>query len=224
MSALHGEGNVGPADERPLTDQEYRLLQRLLSDPLSLPTQFKTWLVSYLETSDLNLPISAINGLTSILGIAGVGGGVLGILPAGMVFPYGGASAPAGSLLCDGAAYIRSTYPRLFAAIGSTFGAPDASSFNVPDLRERIPVGKGVHVDHDAVGKSDGLAVGQRRVKHAHQAKGFSNIGVSAGSDFNVLLDEGGEEQGVHDHHPTDGQPYPVGGPAYITLNFIIVS
>jgi hypothetical protein len=53
--------------------------------------------------------------------------------------------------------------------------------------------------------------------------KGFSNIGVTSGSDFNVLLDAGTDEQGAHDHHPIDGQPYPVGGPAYLTVNYIIV-
>jgi microcystin-dependent protein len=130
-------------------------------------------------------------------------------------------------VLCDGAAYPRTTYARLFAAIGTRYGSPDAGRFNVPDLQERIPVGKGVHPDHNALGLSDNLALGQRRVKHAHETYGWHNTGAAAGTDVNVVpigdayID--GEEL-PHDHHPSDGQPYPVGGPAYLTINFIIIS
>jgi microcystin-dependent protein len=53
------------------------------------------------------------------------------------------ASIPVGSLLCDGTAYARVDFPLLFAAIGTTWGAPTASEFNVPDLRGRSPVGSG---------------------------------------------------------------------------------
>lgn len=54
------------------------------------------------------------------------------------------ASPPAGWLLCDGSAVSRSTYANLFAAIGTTYGSGDGTStFNVPDLRGRVPVGAG---------------------------------------------------------------------------------
>jgi len=127
-------------DNRPLTDQEIQLVRRLLSDPFSFPLEFKTWLVSYLETSDLTLPISATMGLTKLLGISGAGSGALGILPAGLVFPFGGDTAPTGSKLCDGTAYSRTAEARLFAAISTKYGAPDGSSFNVPNLRRKVPV------------------------------------------------------------------------------------
>lgn len=53
-------------------------------------------------------------------------------------------AAPAGWLLCDGAAISRTTYATLFAAIGTAFGAGDGSTtFNVPDLRGRAPIGAG---------------------------------------------------------------------------------
>ena len=54
------------------------------------------------------------------------------------------AAPSAGWLLCDGAAVSRTTYGALFAAIGTTYGAGDASStFNVPDYRGRTIVGAG---------------------------------------------------------------------------------
>lgn len=66
------------------------------------------------------------------------------IVPVGSVFPFAGGSAPTGYLLCDGSAVSRSTYDTLFALIGTDWGAGDGSTtFNLPDLRSRIPVGVG---------------------------------------------------------------------------------
>ena len=62
--------------------------------------------------------------------------------PPGMIAPYGGAAAPAGWLLCDGREVLRASYPALFAAIGTTFGAGDGkASFHLPDLRGRVAAG-----------------------------------------------------------------------------------
>src|SRR3954468_10891537 len=159
---------LGPQDNRPLTEQEFQLLQRLLADPFSFPIQFKTWLVAYLSASDLTLPISAILGLSNLLGITGAGGGALGILPAGIILPYGGDLAPRGALLCDGASYSKSEQARLWTAIGARFGSIDGTHFNVPDFRGRAPVGHGTHADVDAIGKTEtpALPLGQRTPKH----------------------------------------------------------
>jgi microcystin-dependent protein len=64
--------------------------------------------------------------------------------PAGITFPFAGATAPSGWLLCDGSAVSRTTYAQLFATIGTTFGVGDgATTFNVPDVRGRAPIGAG---------------------------------------------------------------------------------
>lgn len=56
--------------------------------------------------------------------------------PAGMVVPFARTTAPAGWLKCNGVAVSRTTYARLFAAIGTTFGSGDGSTtFNLPELR-----------------------------------------------------------------------------------------
>lgn len=65
------------------------------------------------------------------------------LFPVGVVLPYAGASAPTGYLLCYGQEISRSTYALLFAAIGTGYGAGNGSTtFNVPDLRGRVPAGK----------------------------------------------------------------------------------
>lgn len=65
------------------------------------------------------------------------------ILPAGTSFAYNGSVLPSGYLWEDGSAVSRSTYSRLFAAIGTKFGAGDGSTtFNVPDSRGRVKAGR----------------------------------------------------------------------------------
>lgn len=64
-------------------------------------------------------------------------------IPAGTMVQWGGSTAPTNWLLCDGTAVSRTTYATLFAAIGTSYGVGDGSTtFNLPDLRGRVPVGK----------------------------------------------------------------------------------
>jgi microcystin-dependent protein len=65
-------------------------------------------------------------------------------MPAGSMAMFAGSSAPSGWLLCQGQAVNRTANAALFAAIGTTWGAGDGSTtFNVPDLRGRAPIGAG---------------------------------------------------------------------------------
>lgn len=72
------------------------------------------------------------------------------LLPKGMISPFAGSSAsvPTGWLLCNGSAVSRTTYSALFAVIGTTYGVGDNSTtFNVPDLLGRVPMGAGAGTD-----------------------------------------------------------------------------
>lgn len=61
------------------------------------------------------------------------------VLPAGIVSPYAGSTAPSGYLLCDGSAINRVDYARLFTAIGTAYGVGNGSTtFNLPDMRGRV--------------------------------------------------------------------------------------
>src|SRR5690606_25683019 len=69
----------------------------------------------------------------------------------------GGTTAPDDWLLCDGSAVSRSEYPRLFAVIGTAFGAGDGSTtFNLPDLQQRFPLGKGSSGTDSQLGETGG--------------------------------------------------------------------
>lgn len=69
----------------------------------------------------------------------------LEITPTGSLMMFAGSSAPSGWLLCNGAAVPRTgIYADLFAVVGTTYGVGNGSTtFNVPDLRNRAPVGSG---------------------------------------------------------------------------------
>lgn len=63
-------------------------------------------------------------------------------LPIGFVGDYAGSTAPAFWLLCYGQAVSRSTYAKLYAAIGTTFGSGNGvTTFNLPDARGRVTAG-----------------------------------------------------------------------------------
>lgn len=65
-------------------------------------------------------------------------------VPTGSLFPFAGSAAPTGYLLCDASAVSRTTYATLFGVIGTTYGSGDGSTtFNLPDLRGRLPMGAG---------------------------------------------------------------------------------
>jgi microcystin-dependent protein len=78
-----------------------------------------------------------------------------GLVPAGFYGPYGGDSAPAGWLLCDGTLYQTGQYPDLFAAIAYKFGG-SGNYFNVPDMRQRFPLGKASSGTGDTIGDTGG--------------------------------------------------------------------
>lgn len=75
--------------------------------------------------------------------IAALEGGVSNI-PVGAILIYGSATPPADHLLCDGSEVSRSTYSDLFTVLGVTFGAGNGTTtFNLPDLKGRAPMGVG---------------------------------------------------------------------------------
>ena len=57
----------------------------------------------------------------------------------GMIFAFAGNSIPSGFLLCDGSQVSRTTYKKLFAVIGTTYGAGNGTTtFTLPNLIDRF--------------------------------------------------------------------------------------
>lgn len=93
---------------------------------------------------------------------------------AGIVKLNAGATAPPGWLVCNGAAVSRTTYAGLFAAIGTTWGVGDGSTtFNVPDLRGRVPRGVAASGTGNTLGGTFGADT------HTHTGPSHTHTGPS---------------------------------------------
>lgn len=122
-------------------------------------------------------------------------------IPAGIFLPYGGANAPSGWLLCDGAAVSRTTYAALFAAIGTAYGAGNGSTtFNVPDMRSRVPVGFDSGAgEFDALGETGGAKTHQ-----LSSAEMPSHTHVQNAHNHGVTDPGHNHTQNAHNHGVTD--------------------
>jgi microcystin-dependent protein len=120
-----------------------------------------------------------LNTLTSSISTA---------VPAGVITQFGGSTAPAGWKLCDGTAYSRTvTYNALFDAIGTTYGSGDGSTtFNVPNLKGRVPVGfDASQSEFDALAETGGAKTHTLTTAempaHTHSSLQLGNAGGSTG-------------------------------------------
>jgi microcystin-dependent protein len=126
-------------------------------------------------------------------------------LVAGVIQAFGGSTPPAGWLFCNGAAVSRTVYSELFAAIGTTYGVGDGFlSFNLPDLRGRVPVGfNAADTEFNAMGKTGGEKTHKLTIAempaHSHTVSGKAGVdnmdfdGVQQGfaaSDFTTPYDQ----------------------------------
>lgn len=79
------------------------------------------------------------------------------VFPAGVVLDYAGSAAPTGWLICDGSVVSRATYPNLFTAVGTTYGAGDGSTtFGIPDCRGKSTVAKHTSGTFQTLGQTGG--------------------------------------------------------------------
>ena len=156
------------------------------------------------------------------------GGIPVGSVPVGGIMPYAGSTAPVGYLLCQGQAISRTTYADLFAIIGTTYGGGDGSStFNIPDLYNRVPVGLGADEHFNALGKKGGETVHTLTVNempshnHPGQYRYFNPADYTSTMPFTQV--------GANGYSPTVTIGFNAGGnqahnniQPYITLNYII--
>ena len=146
--------------------------------------------------------------------------------PSGMIVAYAGTAAPTGWLLCDGSAVSRVTYATLFGAIGTAYGVGDGSStFNLPDLRGRVAVGKGSNALVNTLGNNDGVAEANRRPKHRHtphthtytsSANAIMQATGSAGDVSNFTTNTGASDGGSGNANDS------LDAPAYQVVNYIV--
>jgi microcystin-dependent protein len=123
------------------------------------------------------------SGVTSVNGSAGA----VTAPPSGAILQYAGTAAPTGYLLCDGSAVSRSTYATLFGITSTTYGTGDGSTtFNLPDLRTRVPVGKNATGTFATLGGTGGVETVTLTTaqipSHTHTTPALSGAFTSGGA------------------------------------------
>jgi len=98
--------------------------------------------------------------------------GGTGAMPVGTIVPFAASGAlPMGYLECNGAEVSRSVYSGLFSVIGISYGLGNGSTtFNLPDLRGRFPLGQdsmgGVSADRVTAAQADIIGQGSGAESH----------------------------------------------------------
>lgn len=106
-------------------------------------------------------------------------------IPAGVVNLYTGITAPTNWMFCQGQAISRTTYAALYAVIGTRYGVGDGSTtFNLPDLRGRVPVGLNAgDSDFNTLGLWGGAKTASHR--HALSDEGWARIVAGTNIQYN---------------------------------------
>lgn len=115
-----------------------------------------------------------------------------GLNPSGSIIMFGGAAAPSGYLICDGSSVLQATYPDLFSAIGTAYGAADGTHFNVPDLRGYFVRGVNSGSGHDPdaasrtalnpggnTGDNVGSYQGDQNLSHTHEEQAYAGFATT---------------------------------------------
>ncbi len=109
---------------------------------------------------------------------------------------FGGNFAPVGWNFCDGSTLAISQYTALYQLIGTTYGGNGQTTFNLPDLRGRVPVhmGQGAGLQNYVLGQLAGsetvtLTAAQVAV-HSHGALG--SVGAPSATPQNATWGNSG--------------------------------
>ena len=97
-------------------------------------------------------------------------------MPIQFAYPCFSPAAPAGFVFPTGQTYARTAAPLMAAAIAPDASSPywvDATNFKYPDMRDRVPVGKGTvrTVLDEKIGSKDAVVI-----SHAHTVNAHSHV------------------------------------------------
>ncbi|MBN6186367.1 tail fiber protein [Aneurinibacillus sp. BA2021] len=104
----------------------------------------------------------------------------------GTILPWSLNWAPVDWLPCDGRQLNMQQYPALYSLIGVTYGGNATTTFNLPDLRGRVPVGMGQQpggtnfVIGTTGGAQNTTLLTSNLPPHVHTFSGTVNVNVGA--------------------------------------------
>lgn len=118
----------------------------------------------------------------------------------GEIRMFAGNFAPEGWALCDGALLSIAENDALFSLIGLTYGGDGTTTFALPDLRGRLPVGQGAgpgltpRRTGEQFGTDTVTLTAQQLPAHGHEFVATTAIGTSASPENTLFADTGNDE------------------------------
>jgi microcystin-dependent protein len=101
---------------------------------------------------------------------------------------FGGNFAPAGWNFCDGTTLAIAEYATLFNLIGTTYGGNGQSTFQLPDLRGRLPLHQGSSYVMGQTGGAENVTVSAGQMPaHTHPLFASQATGSQPAVSANVL-------------------------------------
>jgi microcystin-dependent protein len=106
----------------------------------------------------------------------------------GEIRMFGGNFAPAGWMFCEGQLLPISEYETLFNLIGTTYGGDGQTTFQLPDLRGRLPVHQGNGFTLAETGGVEEVTLTTSQIPgHSHPYLASTNAGGTKNPGGNVL-------------------------------------
>jgi microcystin-dependent protein len=111
----------------------------------------------------------------------------------GAIFLFAGSFAPRNYMLCQGQLLNISQYAALFAILGTTYGGNGSTTFGLPDLRGRAPIGDGTGPGLSAVtlGQKSGAntvtLLTTNLPAHTHALNASNQPGVQVAATNNLI-------------------------------------
>jgi microcystin-dependent protein len=157
----------------------------------------------------------------------------------GEIRMFAGNFAPAGWMFCDGAQLPISENETLFTLIGTTYGGDGQETFNLPDLRGRVPIHQGstpgtgtTYVLGEMAGVETVTLTTQQIPQHNHAFTANTAVGTQVNPGGNLLANSQGPQPYIQEDPDNNLNPQalgPSGGSQphenrqpYLGINFII--
>lgn len=146
----------------------------------------------------------------------------------GEIRAFGGSTVPSKWKVCDGSLISRTTYEKLFTALGTTWGGGDGeTTFALPDMKGRTLIGVGENSENGHTAHTLGQMAGEEAhtlsvgelAKHSHTYKRARYV-AAGGQIFGALCSDEGTWSFVTD---TNGSSLPHNTMSpYACTNYII--
>lgn len=148
---------------------------------------------------------------------------------------FAGNFAPVGWLLCQGQVLPISQYDVLFNLIGTTYGGDGQNTFQLPDLRGRVPLHQGSgHLIGEQGGVETVTLTTQQIPQHTHALAATTSTGTQVNPGGNVLANSQGPQPYIQENpdgflspqaiSPSGGSQAHENMQSFLCINFIIAT